>query len=325
MKQIKECYENELKRVTEEINKNRGDFLFSLVADTHLDNSLPDTLNNIAAVDEAVGFDCMLHLGDFMNGNIPKNYTHEILSEQMKSFASAIKSGEFYPAQGNHDGYTNLCGSNDIALDEDWAAATEFIDTYKNASRPENKPYFYVDYPEKKLRLIVICSFFYNSDFYSGANFAKQFGIDEMQIKWLKDDALNLDSDWTVMLFSHDTPFSNFDEKMLFEDNARVNGSLALQTLIDCRKERGFDIAAWFIGHFHGELIKSFYDVNFIIIGSQTAYVPQLWSMPEGGFYYPRVLETDTEDLWDAVIWNKSKRLLRLVRFGVGADREVTY
>lgn len=324
MKQIKSCYKQELERVVKRIDEDRGDFLFSLVADTHLDNSLPDTLANVSATDERVGFDCMLHLGDFLNGNIPKNYTKEILKSQMKDFVGAVGSGAFYPAQGNHDGYVDLCGANDMAIDEDWAEATAFLGNLKNVSRPEGKPYFYADYPEKQLRLIVICSFHY-AGFYEGKGFSKLYGIDGEQIRWLKEDALNLGKDWTVMLFSHDTPFSNFDEEKLLEDNVRLNGTLAMNTLLECKRERGFEVAAWFIGHFHGELIARFFGINFILIGCETAYVPQLWDMPKGGFYYPRVLGTEEEDLWDSVVWNKSKRLLRLIRFGAGEDREVSY
>lgn len=324
MKKIKACYRDELSRVTEKICEERGDFLFSLVADTHLDNSLSDTLDNISAVDETVGFDCLVHLGDFLNGNIPKNYTKQILKEQMDAFAGATENGVFYPAQGNHDGYIDFLSANDIALDEDWAEATAFVGSYANVVRPKGKPYFYADYPEKNIRLIIVCSFHYTG-FYEGEGFSKQYGIDAEQIKWLEDEALNVGEDYTVMLFSHDTPFSNFDEEHIFDDNRRVNGNLAFKTLLKCKKERGFDVAAWFVGHFHGELTAKYFDINFILIGCETAYVPQLWDMPANGFYYERELGTKTEDLWDSVILNKSERTLSLIRFGAGEDRRVEY
>ena len=86
----KEYYKKEIQRVAELTEKTEGDFRFAVVADTHLDNSLPDTLENIKAVDENVHFRCLTHLGDFMNGNIPEKYTREILKEQMEMFCESV-------------------------------------------------------------------------------------------------------------------------------------------------------------------------------------------------------------------------------------------
>lgn len=324
MKKVKSCYEQEVKRVAEKVSEHKGDFLFSLVADSHLDNSLPDTLANINAVDKAVNFDCLIHLGDFLNGNIPKNYTKEILKSQMSQFRESINNKPFYPAQGNHDGYFDLLTATDMAIDEDWAEAIGFVDGYDNVSHPEGKPYFYVDYPEKHIRFVIICSFCYTG-FYEGTGFCKRYGLDERQIEWLREEAFNIGTEWSVMLFSHDTPFSCFDEAELFENNVRVNGNLTFKTLLECQKEHGFDVPAWFVGHFHGEYINSFFGINFVLIGSETAYVPQLWDMPEGGFYCERELDTETEDLWDSVVLDKAERKVRLIRFGAGEDREISY
>lgn len=325
-KNIKPYYENEIKKITDKLNKYNNCFRFAVAADSHLDNSLADTLNNIHAVDKECEFEFLIHLGDFLNGNFSRQYTKQILHEQMELFKECTSSGKFYPVQGNHDGFVDKHSQfnvNDIALDEDWYEATSFVDKYENAVREKNKPYFFIDYPKEKIRLVVICSFHYN-EFQNTSNFQKQYGIDTKQIEWLKNSALKADKDWTIMLFSHDTPFSQFNENACI-DNPRVNGNLVMETIHQAQKENGFSLAGWFIGHFHGDYIGKVNGINFILVASETAYVPSLWDMPENGYYPARKCNSAIEDLWDAVVLDKENRKLKLFRFGAGIDREIDY
>ncbi len=315
-------YDEQIENIINKIGSSAWDLKIAMAADSHLDNSLGTTIENIKIVDRQVSFDCLIHLGDFLNGNLPRNCTKVLLKEQMKLFKETISSGVFYPIQGNHDGYLDLCiGRSDIALDEDWYEATSFVEEYPNVSREEATPYYYVDIPEKKLRLIVICSFYLNMK--TGG---KEFGISERQLEWLEHSALQLERGWTVMLFSHDTPFSKFDnDGLIYSDNNRINGTRTLELLKRTREIRGFEIAAWFIGHFHGDLMKVVDGIPFVLLSSQTAYVPQLWKMEKGGYFPERILGTDTEDLWDAVCLDQKNKVLKLFRFGSGEDREVRY
>ena len=151
-------------------------------------------------------------------------------------------------------------------------------------------------------------------------------GIDETKkaLEWFRNDALNVDSDWTVIAFSHDSPIKNFDENYAL-DNSVHNGIAMLDAIKECKKERGFDFAAWLIGHYHGDFDYCIDGINLVLVASETAYVPTLWTMPEGGYYPDRILGTDTEDLWDAVCVDKNAHTLRFFRFGAGKDREITY
>lgn len=98
------------------------------------------------------------------------------------------------------------------------------------------------------------------------------FGYEEDQIQWLQNETLVLPSDWTVMLFSHDAPFSAllFDEKTALEKNDIVNGNQIFSALDQCRKQYGFDVAGWFIGHYHGDRIVTLFGVPFVITASET-------------------------------------------------------
>ena len=132
-------------------------------------------------------------------------------------------------------------------------------------------------------------------------------------------------ADWTVMLFSHDAPFSAllFDEKTALEKNDIVNGNQIFSALDQCRKQYGFDIAGWFIGHYHGDRIVTLFGIPFIITASETAYDPQLFD--DDVRFWERDLDTPSEDLWDALVLKKSERRVYLKRFGAGEDRIVHY
>lgn len=317
MAQNKEYYMDETNNVSKKMLKEKG-FKFAIVTDTHLDNSLKDTISNIKAVDEIAEFRYLIHLGDFLCGNLPRNTTMKIMKKQINDFRGAIKNQRFYPVQGNHDGYYDLNGNKtfDTAIDEDWYSVISYIAEYNYTKTVLNKPYYYVDYEEEKIRLIILCDSRY--DGLCGKNYKKWSGIDTAQIEWFENDALNVDSDYTVMIFSHGSLFDAYADKELDEN-------IALQTLLKKREENGFDVACWFIGHFHGDYTKKIADVNFAFIGSQTSYIPTLWDMPKGGYFPKRQIGTVSEDLWDCCILNKSERRLKLLRFGAGADRELYY
>lgn len=326
MNKIKPCYIEETKRTSDLINNTDGEFKFAVVADTHLDNSLPDTLCNIKNVDEKVNFKCLIHLGDFLNGNIPGKYTKEILKEQMEQFTECINTKKFYPVPGNHDGFVDrtVYNSNDMTIDEDWYEATSFTENYENVGRIKNKQYFYADYPEEKVRFVAVNSYHYKG-FYNGEKFEKVYGIDKAQIEWVEKEALNIDKEWTVIFFSHDMPFSGIDSADIKEHNKIVNGNLMIEAVERAKDKNGFEIAAWFVGHHHGDCIRKARGINYILVGSETAYRPQLWDTYGTIKFYDRFLNTISEDLWDGVILNKKERKLTLVRFGAGEDRTAEY
>ncbi len=321
---IKPYYYNEIDRISQKITSENADFVFSVIADTHLDNSLDVSLENMGEVDKKVGFQCMIHLGDFLNGNIPKNYTKKILKNDMKRFCSVLKSGRFFPAQGNHDGFTDNIGKtrNDMALDEDWYEATKFTENYENVSRPHKKPYFYADYPDIQVRIIVSCSFYY--EFVDGI-FEKRYGTSDEQVEWFKNEALNLDKEWTVIIVSHDSPFNKFYDDAYLDEDSRINGKRMFEILLSKKNEKKFNVAAWLIGHFHGEFVSKVNGINMIIVPGETAYKFQLGKMPDGGEFLDRKLNTATEDSWKGAVLDKKNKVLKLFAFGAGEDITVYY
>ena len=322
MDNLKDAYRQEIEKTVGDIAQVPHDFSFALLTDSHLDEGLSNTLCNIAAVDRQAHFDCAIHLGDFLTGNITRSYTKKLLQMQMQSFRDAVGTGVFYPVQGNHDGFLNNIGTSmqNIVLDEDWYEATAFVDAYPKVSRPGQMPYFFVDYPDKKLRLIILCTQYYKE----GVDRMKSYlriGVDSAQLAWLSQSALALESGWTVMVFSHDAPVTEAAR----EEGSPWGGTAVLDAFSEAMA-RGILVAGWFVGHHHGEYITKINGIPIVLIGSQTSYVPQLWQPANGaGFYYDRKRNTLTEDLWDAVALDMQARKVTLFRFGAGEDRSIFY
>ena len=120
-------------------------------------------------------------------------------------------------------------------------------------------------------------------------------------------------------------PFSAllFDEETALAKNTITNGNQVFYALDQCRKQYGFDIAGWFIGHYHGDRIVTLFGIPFVITASETAYDPQLFD--DDVRFWERDLGTPSEDLWDALVLKKSERRVYLKRFGAGEDRIVHY
>ena len=86
---INQCYEYEAAHTIQDVLSCNGDLNIALVADSHLDNSVPATIENISAVDQAVRFDCCVHLGDFLAGEIGRRYAKLLLRQQLAQIGRA--------------------------------------------------------------------------------------------------------------------------------------------------------------------------------------------------------------------------------------------
>ena len=173
---INQCYEYEAAHTIQDVLSCNGDLNIALVADSHLDNSVPATIENISAVDQAVQFDCCVHLGDFLAVEIGGCYAKLLLRQQLELFRTAVSSGRFFPVQGNHDACSGPCSG------KLWPEAIRFLDAEEDVRRPAQKPYYYVDIAKEQVRLVFLCSYFYEQ--HGGAS-AMVFGYEESQIRWL--------------------------------------------------------------------------------------------------------------------------------------------
>ncbi len=319
---MKPYYLDLQKNTADKLQKYDNSFSFAVVADSHLDNSVPDTCDNIKSVSSKSNLSCVLHMGDIMCGGFPRAVANEIMRDEIKTFVDASPNGEFFVTRGNHDGFGDPVKSRaDVLVDGDWNKAIEYVDSFSNVSRDADASYYYVDYADYKTRLICLNSYSVrrDPDDEDRGNIA---GYNGKQLEWFATCALDVPKDFTVLVFSHDLPFKNFPDAI--SENSIVGGNAMIEALLDAKAKNGFDFAGWLVGHFHGDFEHYLDSIPFVCFVSQTAYVPTLFEKTKA-VYPARHLGTLTEDAWDAVVVDKEDRKLRLFRFGAGKDREVSY
>ncbi len=348
--EIKEFFKNEAEETIKSILKvkEEGDFCFYIVADSHLSDNEENTFENIKYVDNRIGADCLVHLGDLLCGNIPEKATRRLLRESLSGYRNAIGTNEVYVAQGNHDGYRDETykgqSITDMAIDEKWYEDTKFADENKNLVRPGNKPYFYVDFPENKLRFVFLCTNAYTHN-EEKKIFRKIYGMHDEQIEWLGETLLSTPSDYVTFVCSHIHPFNNNKrnpnverEVSKYVSNGQQNAQNSVEMLKAFKNGESFifngkaydftnkkgTLAAWLFGHDHGDVYTVWEGINFVETASQTAYIPQLWDSL-GEYPEPRDLGTVSEDAWDCVVVKTSERKVYFTRFGAGKDRVIEY
>lgn len=349
--QCENYFVQELENYTKELLKMKksADMLFVLMADSHLSDNSEHTCQNIHCADEMVDYDCMVHMGDFLNGNNPEKISRKNLREAICGFKNSIKK-DIYIVQGNHDGYRDETYQGqlvtDIMVDEKWYEDTCFMDQNPNLCRPENKPYYYVDFPEKRIRFVVLCSTYYEHDA-EGKKFQKYYGFTKKQLEWFANTALKMpEDDWNVMIFSHIMPMTEYSAEFKIKGvlypptpMTELGGGTAIALLNACRESKSgevdeirydFDgqktnVLCWCVGHIHGDFQCCCEGIFFISVASQIAYIPQLWDMPEGYFPSPRDMGTVREDLWDSVAICLEERKIYFYRFGAGQNRKIQY
>ncbi|MDY3927913.1 MAG: metallophosphoesterase [Clostridia bacterium] len=319
---MKEFFFEETVKTVDDFRKNKGTGIkFALLSDTKLCDTVDDTIENIKNVDSNINFDFIIHMGNFINGNNPKDISMMLLNSEFNKFRNAVGSKRFYPVQGKTDGYRDerFCGqlALNIMTDRLWNKQLGFFKEYDNISRPDDKPYYYVDYAEQKVRIVVLCAYSYQIDESIGY-FDKYCGIDAQQAVWLKNDALNPKEKRTVIIFSNAIPKSRFE---IGEDPFIYNGysTEPVLSIIQQAKERGTDIACWFSGGYGYDCTEEIAGINFAVINSQIPTVKCNKDKNE------RRRETKNQDCWDAVVLNTEERKIKLFRFGCGEDRVITY
>ncbi len=305
----------EILKTADDILKIKGDddLCFAMLTDSFISDEGTETCANIRAVDEKVHFDFVCHLGNIINGNNPRRPSMQILCDELSMYRRATAGGVLFATPGQNDGWRDerYIGQaiTGITTDEFWCEATNFIDGFENVSRPEGKPYFYVDIPKSNCRLIFLCS--YHSQHDTEIEFFQKYvGFDANQVKWLKTVALKNCTDKDVLIFSHKIPLSRFEtgsDPYLYKGNSTEPMLAVLQQA----KKNGVNIMCHFAGAYGVDESFCLGGINFSVMGSQLA---------KG-----RTLGTAEQDLWDAVVVKNIERKIYLFRFGAGEDRVIDF
>lgn len=321
------CFLEEIQQTVKDIKNEEYDLCFAVLSDTCLFDAGADTRENIGAVDKEIGFDFLVHLGNVINGDNPRDISCRLLRTELEKYKSSVKSGRLFVTQGGRDGYrderfTGQLATN-IMYDELWCSQTDFTDEYSGVVRPGRKPYYYADMPDKKIRLIFLCSYYSQFD-QENELYEKYTRIDVAQAAWLKNEALSAPEGTTVILFSHALPKSRFEEG---KDPFVYNGfsTEPILMILQQAQRRGINIAGWLAGAYNCDAEIKVAGINHVLISSEAIRRGTSSKHPEVRFLENRVMGEKTEDCWDAVTLNLKKRELAFHRFGAGDDRRVQY
>ena len=157
---------------------------FYFITDMHWDKNAQKSPDIITMMQKRLRINKM-----FTGGDITSNgYANSPITELRKAMGN---DASVYSVSGNHE-YIGDATYNEIAY-------------MQNSLYPDNvefgsieKSYYYVDNKAKKIRYIVLAAY---GEAVNGA--AKTLYTDINQLEWFKNTALNVDSGWTIIIFTH--------------------------------------------------------------------------------------------------------------------------
>ena len=339
---MQQYFSNECQDTVEKVTALQADgcFSFCLIADSHVSPLLPESVprqyhsfENLKAVNAQTKFHGIFHLGDilWLNGNpaTPAYWTEENLDHWFditKDNLFAANPNTYFIA-GNHDEI--LAQSPNRAR---WHRKMVAFQKNKISGYVPEEPYYYVDFPETKIRAVCMMSNY-------GDSTGNHTGIYREQMEWFASDALLAPDGWNILLFTHVPPVKVKGIRDAGQDNleefagflwafARKEHFESPVFSGDFRQTGSAKIAAMFVGDSHVDWILEPGILPFPVIelGANHVHMPHResdWPMPKGSSAPDRAYDTVTEDLWDAVVFNPGAHTIDLIRFGAGEDRHV--
>lgn len=296
---IKPWLMNEVKRVSDRVKdlQEEGELSFALITDTHytVNGTWDDTSASIQQLHKEIGFDGVIHLGDFTDGMI----TREVTRYYVEQVLGDLKKCEIpvWATLGNHD--TNYFGNS-----PDKFSLKEQCELYLGRDEPR----YSVDYEAHKLRFIFLDSF--------DPEEMLRYGYNEECIRWLKEQFENMHDSWKVVVFSHLAPNSRLQYWA-----KEMRGEKELMELLRAHAGK---ILAYINGHNHADLLDT--EEGFPIISIVNSKCEAFTEYKPAGSITPdRKLGEPSQEAFDIMLVNTAKRQIRFVRFGAGKDKIVTH
>lgn len=223
--------EKEQNKFVYRVNRIKNDnFKNLIITDTHLQH-LANT-NQIGSVNveniedfynisDALKFnDASIHLGDWIDGNFPKEHSaHSVVKLSKEFYSKPNRYGIF----GNHDfngQYDGFSGQNGL-----YKYDPRYIfdkNDMTNYYVPNLKDYYYIDNDDKKVRMIYINNFDISYKTDSNGQYLEDPlntpAIGSEQIKWIIDTLKTVPQDYNVVVYGHNA-LNN-----VFTDQAYPNG-----------------------------------------------------------------------------------------------------
>ncbi|MEK6459148.1 metallophosphoesterase [Heyndrickxia faecalis] len=339
--EVPSYYQAKINEIVNSIDKSELNIGF--ITDNHNQYSgyAPNSLKHyeyIALLSRLTHLDAVISGGDNANGWYSKP---QILSE-LKSATSALfnrvkPDTDVYFLHGNHDngafqnGKKNL---EDIITNEELKVLYQTKRNVYGEVRNGDSIYCYKDYIDKKIRVIMLNSFDFPNSTDSGGTLIYDnlnYGCyRNEQLNWLSHVALQVPSDYHVLIFTHAPLPGAFDNSTQYNSDVLLNILKAFKNgqnytinddtrdfpvSIDVDFSNSGTLIAIINGHLHRDDSTVYEGILCISVDASLCY-----SGAAG-----RVVNTATEDCWDVFSINPKSRTIKTKRFGFGSDRNWQY
>ena len=248
---------NEFLQKCEELRIAKGsNFCFGIQTDTHftVTRNIDSYGNNIKEIANAVGVDFIAHLGDIIQGYANPEvdditHTRESFTELIKRYVNGVCC-PFLVAIGNHDKNTDMGKIDEsayVSQDELYSRTLALAkNTFKNFSSNGRSLYYYMDFEDAKIRVIILNTTDENPNNRNGV-----FFISDEQVAWFRDKALNTTN--SIMVLGH-APLEGTINYMVYNE---VYNAPAIMSALRTFKSNGGNVIGCFWGHNHAQVSET--------------------------------------------------------------------
>ena len=237
---------------------------FMFITDEHWEMNAKQSPKLANYLSETTGINKIFSGGD----RVDHGYDISVAREFMK----ALGNDNYYPAAGNHD-------FGDYG-DESLLYASSFMHLSQKSNvtwGDEGSLYYYVQDDAKKIRYIVLQAFEPNPT-KEGLNVIVEYN--DAQIEWFRNEALNVDEGYTILIFSHVFLYG-YDNSQKFMIPTTFKGYSEMYDAVADYDGKG-EIAAVLQGHFHWEDSTEIYRRTMLSQSYEEAAGKLIYSVPEG-------------------------------------------
>ena len=284
--------QDKIERINTLIKEEGAIDAFIFITDQHWDYNAQKSPLLMHYIQKNTGINRVFCGGDFAD------YCGQHSVDYVKTLKS-LWNGEIHCVVGNHE-YLGRNATEDIVAQ---ICRTNPDIQVGNLSRH----YYYVDNSESKIRYIVLSSYSQSLD---GGNHA-QYGYGSDQAKWLKEEALVVEPNWKLILFTHFLYFIGVNDDIisLMYDENRIS------QILDYYNGPG-KIVCMFHGHNHRDrIIRMAHSNTPVIVSTSDKYIIE----KDDQLNVVRQINTIFEQAFDVVVINEKNRLIHCVRIGCPA------
>lgn len=310
-------------------------FCFAWLSDNHMYGTVgidETDMTNMAIgnADKFINFDAIFNTGDSIQGRPGVSGLNAL-----RKATERFDPKKLVYAQGNHD--RNVIPT--IITKHEYYNAIHRWNKNENTWGSTDNAYYYRDFNTYKIRVIVlnVCEHMYDNDIYDES----KLGYSNDQLEWLANTALKVESDWSVIVLTHDSPVEMNYNSASIENNphqltqileAFKNGTSTNITYTDTKHNGLFSvnvttsfsnkgtIIGVFTGHGHCDDMKKVNGINYVQI--VCAYIDVV---NEYSGFRNRPALSDKAYAFDVGIVNPSIRTVSFRRIGYGEDRVIAY